>query len=149
MIGRKAPDFCLKNSSKEDVCLKDFLGKKVVIYFYPKDNTPGCTLEAIDFTRIKLRFEEKNATIIGISKDSCESHEKFEKNKELSITLLSDPEHKVQEAYGVWGPKKFMGREFLGTKRTTILIDESGVVEKIWENVNPKGHAQEVLNFIS
>ena len=144
-----APEFCLKDSNQRSVCLKDFKGKKVVLYFYPKDNTPGCTIEALDFTRLSKDFERKNTVILGISKDSCESHKKFEKSRKLTIILLSDPEHKVQELYKVWGPKKFMGREFLGTRRTTFLINEKGMIIKEWKNVSVKGHAGEVLKFLT
>ncbi len=143
--GKKASSFCLKDASGEKVCLKDFLGKKVVLYFYPKDNTPGCTLEAIDFTANKKEFEKLNSVVLGISRDSCESHRKFSEKHSLSIILLSDPDLKVQKKYGVWGKKKFMGREFMGTIRTTFLINEKGKITKVWEKVKVKGHVQEVL----
>ncbi len=146
--GEKAPEFELKDSYNNKVNLSDFMGKKVVLYFYPRDNTPGCTIEAMAFTRLKDEFDKKNTVILGISKDSCESHEKFVKGKKLTIILLSDPDHKVQEMYSVWKPKKFMGREFLGTVRSTYLVDEKGIIIKYWESVSAKGHAEEVLKSI-
>jgi peroxiredoxin Q/BCP len=144
-LNDNAPDFCLKNQDEEEVCLKDFKGKNVVLYFYPKDNTPGCSLEAMTFTKYKDDFEKNNATIIGISKDSCESHRKFIKNKNLNITLISDTDKKIQETYGVWRLKKFMGKEFMGTVRSTFLIDSQGIIRKIWDKVKVKGHVEEVL----
>jgi len=143
-----APDFCLKNQDEEEVCLKDFRGKNVVLYFYPKDNTPGCSLEAMTFTKYKDDFENNNTTIIGISKDSCESHRKFIKNKNLNITLISDTDKKIQENYGVWRLKKFMGKEFMGTVRSTFLIDSEGIIRKIWDKVKVKGHVEEVLEEV-
>jgi len=143
-----APDFCLKNQDEEEVCLKDFKGNNVVLYFYPKDNTPGCSLEAMTFTKYKDDFEKNNATIIGISKDSCESHRKFIKNKNLNITLISDTDKKIQEIYGVWRLKKFMGKEFMGTVRSTFLIDSKGIIRKIWDKVKVKGHVEEVLEEV-
>jgi len=146
--GEEAPVFCLKNSDGEDVCLDDFDGKKVVLYFYPKDNTPGCTIEALDFSALKAEFAKKKVVILGVSKDSCESHKKFIDKQDLTISLLSDPDSEVQKSYGVWRPKKFMGREFLGTIRTTFLIGADGVIDKVWDGVNAKGHAEEVLKSI-
>ena len=146
--GDVAPDFCLKNQDEEKICLKDYNGKNVILYFYPKDNTPGCSLEAMTFTKYKDEFEKYNTTIIGVSKDSCESHKKFIKNKNLNITLISDSEKEIQESYGVWRLKKFMGREFMGTVRSTFLIDSSGKIRKIWNKVKVKGHVEEVLNEV-
>jgi len=146
--GDKAPIFCLKNAEGKEVCLSDFAGKKVVLYFYPRDNTPGCTIEAQDFSAFKDQFAKKKVVILGVSKDSCESHKKFVDKKDLTITLLSDSESKIQKLYGVWRPKKFMGREFLGTVRTTFLIGVDGVVDKVWDGVKAKGHAEEVLQSI-
>jgi peroxiredoxin Q/BCP len=147
-MGQTAPDFCLLNQEEAATCLKDLSGKWVVLYFYPKDNTPGCTTEAIDFTGLKRQFDNLNAVILGVSKDSCKSHQKFISGKELSITLLSDPHAEVQRKYGVWRPKKFMGKEFLGTVRSTFLIDPKGNIARIWDCVKVKGHAQEVLDEI-
>jgi thioredoxin-dependent peroxiredoxin len=145
--GSPAPDFCLKDAGEKEVCLNDFAKKTIVLYFYPKDNTPGCSLEAMDFSFLKPDFEKKNAVIFGISKDSCESHQKFIDKKGLTIRLLSDPEAEVQKKYGVWRPKKFMGREFLGTVRTTFIL-KGGKVARMWDPVKVKGHAQEVLDSI-
>ncbi|MBN2066802.1 MAG: thioredoxin-dependent thiol peroxidase [Candidatus Thermoplasmatota archaeon] len=147
-IGDKAPDFCLKDQDEEEICLKDFKGKNVVLYFYPKDNTPGCSLEAMTFTRFKDDFEKHNTTIIGVSKDSCESHKKFIKNKNLNITLISDSDIKIQKVYGVWRLKKFMGKEFMGTVRSTFLINSTGKISRIWDNVKVKGHVEEVLEAV-
>ena len=143
-----APDFCLKNQDEEEACLKDFKGKNIVLYFYPKDNTPGCSIEAMTFTKYKDEFEKNNTTIIGVSKDSCESHRKFIKNKNLNITLISDTDKKIQEIYGVWRLKKFMGKEFMGTVRSTFLIDSQGIIRKIWDKVKVKGHVEEVLEEV-
>lgn len=147
-MNEKAPDFELPDANGNKIKLSDYKGKNVVVYFYPKDNTPGCTIEAIDFSALKKEFEKKNTVILGISKDTCKSHQKFIDDRKLTITLLSDEDHKVQEKYEVWKPKKFMGREFLGTIRSTFLIDKTGVIQKIWSPVNVKGHAQEVLKEI-
>lgn len=146
--GEKAPAFTLSDTGENQLKLADYRGKWVVLYFYPRDNTPGCTIEAMDFSARKKEFEEMNAVVIGVSKDSCASHQKFTKNKKLTINLLSDPEAKVQKLYGVWSPKKFMGKEFLGTVRTTFLIDPRGNISKIWNNVRAKGHAEEVLKVL-
>jgi peroxiredoxin Q/BCP len=148
-IGQPAPDFCLPNQLEENICLKDFRGKWVVLYFYPKDNTPGCTIEALDFTRLKTHFESLNTVILGVSKDSCQSHEKFVKSKKLIITLLSDQEAKIQKKYGVWRPKKFMGKEFLGTVRSTFLIDPEGKIARVWDGVRALGHSEQVLEELS
>ncbi len=147
-IGDKAPDFLLEDHETKKYSLNNFKGKYIVLYFYPKDNTPGCTIEAVDFSSLKKEFEKKNSVILGISKDSCFSHKKFIKNKNLIITLLSDPEAQVQKAYDVWKPKKFLGKEFLGTIRTTFLINPKGEIKKIWNDVSVTNHAQEVLNEI-
>ena len=148
-IGQPAPDFCLPNQNEENICLKHFQGQWVVLYFYPKDNTPGCTIEALDFTKLKSQFEQDNAIVLGISKDDCKSHQKFITGKKLTIILLSDSDIKVQKQYGVWRPKKFMGKEFLGTVRSTFLINPEGKIAKIWDAVKAKGHAQNVLQEIS
>jgi peroxiredoxin Q/BCP len=146
--GDIAPDFCLKNQDEENICLRDFKGKKIVLYFYPKDNTPGCSMEAMTFTRYKDEFEKYNTTIIGVSKDSCDSHKKFIENKNLNITLISDIDKDIQKKYGVWRLKKFMGREFMGTVRSTFLIDEDGKIRKIWDKVKVKDHVEEVLENV-
>jgi peroxiredoxin Q/BCP len=143
-----APGFSLKNQGDEEISLKDFLGKWVALYFYPKDNTPGCTLEALEFTALKKDFEEINSVILGVSPDSCKSHRNFIGKKELTITLLSDPEHEVIEEYGAWQLKKNYGREYYGVVRSTYLIDPKGKIAYKWSNVQAKGHAEEVKNKI-
>lgn len=146
--GEKAPLFSLPDQYGKKVSLQDFLGKRVVLYFYPKDSTPGCTIEALDFTKLKGEFDKLNTVVIGISKDSCESHMKFVEKKDLSLVLLSDPDKEVNKLYDVWKPKKFMGKEFLGTQRSTFLISPKGKVEKVWYNVSALGHAKEVLDCL-
>ncbi|HSB47474.1 MAG TPA: thioredoxin-dependent thiol peroxidase [Candidatus Bilamarchaeum sp.] len=146
--GDEAPDFSIPDGEGKAVALREFRGKKVVLYFYPKDDTPGCTIEAVDFTKLKAEFQKANTVILGISKDSCESHVKFSKKFGLTVLLLSDSDASVQKMYGVWRPKKFMGKEFLGTARVTFLIDEKGKIVKTWDPVKPEGHAAEVLEEI-
>ncbi len=143
-IGDKAPDFCLKDSDGNDVCLKDFKGKNIVIYFYPKDNTPGCTQEAKDFTLLKSKFDEKNTVVIGVSPDSPKTHTNFISKHGLDLILLSDPEHIVLNLYGVWQKKKMCGKECEGVVRSTILIDTKGIIKEIWTNVKVKGHVEAV-----
>ena len=147
-IGDKAPDFCLKNQDEEQTCLKDYEGKNIILYFYPKDNTPGCSMEAMMFSKYKKEFENNNTTILGISKDSCDSHRKFIKNKNLNITLISDEDKEIHQKYGVWRLKKFMGKEFMGTIRTTFLIDKDGNIKNIWDKVKVKGHVENVLESV-
>jgi peroxiredoxin Q/BCP len=147
-IGDNAPDFCLKNQDEKEICLKNYKGKNVILYFYPKDNTPGCSIEAMTFTKYREEFEKNNTIILGVSKDSCTSHKKFIENKNLNITLISDEEKEIHESYGVWRMKKFMGKEFMGTIRTTFLIDSTGKIRKIWDNVKVKGHVEEVLDRV-
>lgn len=144
-IGKKAPAFTLENQKGKEVSLSDFEDKWVVLYFYPKDNTPGCTVEAKDFTALKRKFSANKATVLGVSKDSVHSHCKFIDKQKLSVQLLSDPDTKMQKSYGVWRKKKFMGREFMGTVRSTFLIDPKGKVAAAWDNVKVKNHAEEVL----
>ena len=147
-IGDKAPDITLPDAQEQSMSLQDFKDKWVVIYFYPKDNTPGCTIEAIDFTVRKDEFDKLNTVVIGISKDSCQSHAKFIEKRDLTVLLLSDPDHKVQDAYGVWQPKKFMGREFLGTLRSTFIVDPKRTIRYVNYKVSAKGHAQEMLETV-
>src|SRR5689334_9312763 len=130
--GDKAPEFKLKNDSGEEVSLKDFKGKSVVLYFYPKDDTPGCTKEACDFKEQQKKFDKKNAIIIGVSPDSVESHVKFKKKFGLPFYLLSDPDKKIVEAYGVWKEKSMYGRKYMGVERTTFVIDGNGKITKIF-----------------
>ncbi len=134
-IGQKAPEFCLPDTYGNEVCLKDFAGKWVILYFYPKDNTSGCTKEAVDFTERKADFEKEGAVIIGISKDKPESHQKFVQKHNLGITLLSDVEKEVHKAYGAWGEKKNYGKITEGTIRSTFIIDDKGIVRYKWHNV--------------
>lgn len=143
--GEEAPDFTLQADDERKVSLKDYRGKKVVLYFYPKDGTPGCTREAIEFRDIAKEFEKEGAIILGVSKDSIKSHRKFKQKHELPFTLLSDPEGKVLDLYGVWKKKSLYGRTFMGTERTTFLIDEKGIVKKVYRKVKAKGHAQVCL----
>lgn len=144
-IAEKAPDFTLKNSNEENISLSDYAGKWVVLYFYPKDNTPGCTTEAKDFTSNLSSFQELNAQILGISGDSCQSHQKFVLKHDLMIPLLSDPSHELLEKYGIWQKKKMMGKEYMGIVRTTLLIDPNGIIKEIWEKVRVKEHVEKVL----
>ena len=143
-IGDKAPDFSLENQAGENISLKQFEGKWVILYFYPKDNTTGCTLEAVEFTALKEELEKMNAVILGVSPDSVKSHYNFIGKKELGITLLSDPGHQVIEAYGAWQLKKNYGREYYGVVRSTVLIDPRGKIAYIWPKVKAKGHADMV-----
>lgn len=134
-INDNAPEFCIPNQDAVEICLRDLAGKWIVLYFYPKDNTPGCTNEACDFTAQNEDFEDLNSLIIGISPDSPKSHKKFIDGKQLEITLLSDEDKKVCESYGVWQLKNFMGREFMGVARTTFIINPENKIAAIWENV--------------
>jgi peroxiredoxin Q/BCP len=143
--GEKAPDFTLQSDDEKEVSLSDYRGKKVVLYFYPKDGTSGCTQEAIEFRDLAQEFEKENIVILGASKDSVKSHQKFKQKHALPFTLLSDPKTKVLKKYGVWKEKKLYGRTFMGTERTTFLIDEKGIVEEIYRKVKVKGHAQTCL----
>ncbi len=142
--GKKAPAFALPNQDDEMVKLSDYTGQWVVLYFYPKDNTPGCTTEACDFTDSLKDFEKLNAVVLGVSPDSTESHRKFIDKQNLKITLLSDPNKKVLEKYGAWGTKKMYGKETKGVIRSTFLIDPKGKVAHQWSNVRAKGHVDKV-----
>ena len=143
--GTKAPDFTLPDRDGKNVSLSDFLGKKVVLYFYPKDNTPGCTRQACAFAAAYNGFKEKNVEVIGISKDSVASHVKFAEKYNLPFTLLSDSELEIIKAYGVWQEKKLYGKVSMGVVRTTYIIDENGFVEKVMPKVKPDTNAQEIL----
>ncbi|WP_135611840.1 thioredoxin-dependent thiol peroxidase [Methanococcoides sp. AM1] len=143
--GEKAPALCLPDPEGNDVSLEDLKGKWVVLYFYPKDNTSGCSIEAMEFTKLKGDFEEEGAVVIGVSKDSQKSHQRFIEKKELGITLLSDESTELQQSYDVWQLKKMAGREYMGTVRTTFLIDPEGNIAKVWDKVKAKGHAGAVL----
>ncbi len=140
-----APEFVLLSDEGKKISLKDFRGRKIILYFYPKDGTPGCTQEAKEFRDLAEQLSEENAVVIGVSKDSVESHKKFKKAHDLPFTLLSDPEAKVIDLYGIWKKRNMYGRTFMGTERTTFLIDEEGKIAKIYNRVKPKGHAQVCL----
>ena len=144
----KAPDFTLPNQNGEMVSLSDFLGKKVILYFYPKDNTPGCTRQACAFAAANAELEEAGAVVIGISKDSVASHQKFVQKQNLPSILLSDPELQAIEAYGVWQEKKLYGKVSMGVVRTTYLIDEQGMIEKVMPKVKPDTNAAEILEYL-
>lgn len=143
--GSAAPDFTLATGGGETVTLSGLAGKPVVVYFYPKDDTPGCTKEAIGFSCLKQEFDAIGATVIGISPDSAKSHEKFKTKHELAITLGADEERKVIEAYGVWVEKSMYGKAYMGVDRSTFLIGPDGKVAKVWRKVKVPGHAEEVL----
>ncbi len=138
----EAPDFTLQADDEREVSLSDYRGKRIVLYFYPKDGTPGCTREATEFRDLMKEFEKEDIVILGVSKDGVKSHQKFKQKHGLPFTLLSDPEGKVLDLYGVWKKKSLYGRTFMGTQRTTFLIDEKGVITKIYRKVKAKGHAQ-------
>tara|TARA_B100000475_G_scaffold190625_1_gene162920 strand:+ start:220 stop:669 length:450 start_codon:yes stop_codon:yes gene_type:complete len=144
----KALNFTLPSTNNVNFSLKDSLGKYVVLYFYPKDDTPGCTIETNDFNKLFSQFKKLECEIYGISKDNIKSHDKFRDKYKIKFDLLSDEELKVLKKYKVWGKKKFMGREFMGIIRTTYLIDKKGKIIKIWENVKVKDHAKEVLETL-
>ncbi len=141
----KAFNFCLEDADGEKHCLDDFKGKWLVLYFYPKDNTSGCTKEAVEFSEKKEEFEKLGCEIVGISPDSGKRHKNFIEKHNLTILLLSDPEHKVLEQYSAWGKKKLYGREYFGVIRSTFLINPEGEIVKSWKNVKVKGHIDDVL----
>ena len=143
-----APVFKLPSTNKKEFSLKDSLGNFVVLYFYPKDDTPGCTIETNDFNKLLPKFKKLNCEILGISKDNLKSHDKFRDKYKIKFDLLADEEIKVLKKYKVWAKKKFMGREFMGIVRTTFLIDKKGKIIKIWNNVKVKDHAKEVLETL-
>ena len=147
-VNSKAPIFKLPSTNKKDYSLKDSIGKYVIIYFYPKDDTPGCTIETNDFNKLLPKFKKLNCEVLGVSKDSLKSHEKFREKYKIKFNLLADEEIKVLKKYKVWGKKKFMGREFMGIIRTTYLIDKKGKIIKVWDNVKVKDHAKEVLETL-
>ncbi len=147
-VGMKAPDFTLNDKHGNPVSLSSFLGKKVVLYFYPKDNTPGCTRQACAFAQHYSAFQEENAIVIGISKDSVASHLKFAQKYDLPFVLLSDPDHAAIEAYGVWQEKKLYGKVSMGVVRSTYLINEEGIIEKVMPKVKPDTNAAEILAYL-
>jgi peroxiredoxin Q/BCP len=144
----KASNFTLPSTNQTNFSLKDTLGKYVVLYFYPKDDTPGCTIETNDFNKLLSKFKKLDCEIYGISKDSIKSHHKFRDKYKIKFDLLADEELKVLKKYKVWQKKKFMGREFMGVVRTTYLLDKKGQIVKVWNNVKAKDHAIEVLETL-
>lgn len=147
--GQVAPDFELLSDSGKTVRLSDFRGKKVVLYFYPKDMTSGCTQEACSFRDHYPQYEEQGAVILGVSPDPPQSHVRFKSQYNLPFLLLSDEDHKIAETYGVWGEKRMYGRTYHGVLRTTFVIDEQGRIAKVFTNVKPDGHGQEVLEALA
>jgi peroxiredoxin Q/BCP len=148
-VGDQAPEFTLATDTNETLSLKQLRGKKVILYFYPKDNTPGCTKEACDFRDSFPQFMQKQAVVLGISKDSPATHQKFKAKYALPFTLLTDSEATVCEAYGVINPKSMFGKTFLGIQRSTFLIDEKGIIQGIWRKVKVPQHAEAVFNQLT
>ncbi|MBR5816245.1 MAG: thioredoxin-dependent thiol peroxidase [Anaerotignum sp.] len=148
-VGTKAPDFTLLDKNGESIHLSDFIGKKIVLYFYPKDNTPGCTRQACAFAQSYDAFKEKDIIVIGISKDSVASHLKFAEKHELPFILLSDPELQAIQAYDVWKEKKLYGKVGFGVVRSTYIIDEQGIIEKAMPKVKPDTNAAEILAYLT
>jgi peroxiredoxin Q/BCP len=146
--GIPAPEFTLPDENEEKRSLKDFRGKPLILYFYPKDDTPGCTTEACNFRDDYSAYQDAGVTILGVSPDSPKSHTKFKKKYGLPFPLLADEDHAVADLYGVWGPKKFRGRSYEGILRTTFLIDAKGQIQKVFENVKPADHSAEILKTI-
>lgn len=146
--GDKAPDFSLPGDGGQTIKLKDFKGKPVVLYFYPKDDTSGCTREAIEFTAALKSFEKAGATVVGVSKDTPKKHDAFKAKHKLAVTLASDEEGTMIESYGSWGEKTLYGRKYMGIDRSTFLIDGKGVIRKIWRKVKVPGHVEEVLEAV-
>jgi peroxiredoxin Q/BCP len=144
-VGDVAPKFSVATNGGGKISLADYLGKNVILYFYPKDDTPGCTKEACAFRDHFSEFKKRGAIVLGVSPDSVKSHDKFAEKFKLPFTLLADEDKKIVEAYGVWGEKSFMGRKYLGTHRVTFLIGPDGKIKKIWPEVKPDEHAAEVL----
>ena len=143
-LEEKAPEFCLPNQDDIEICLRDLKGKWIVLYFYPRDNTPGCTTEACEFTAAAPDFSDLDAIILGISADSTKKHRNFIEKKELGITLLSDEETSMMQEYGVWQLKKNYGKEYMGIVRTTLIINPDGIVKAVWEKVRVKEHVAKV-----
>lgn len=143
-VGDTVPDFCLPNQDQEEMCFRDIKGRWIVLYFYPKDNTPGCTTEACEFTAAEPDFSKLNATILGVSPDSPKKHRNFIEKKELTITLLADEEKELCNLFGVWQLKKFMGKEYMGVVRSTFIINPDGKIAAVWDKVRVKGHVDDV-----
>ena len=146
--GKPAPDFELQSDSGEPVKLSELRGRPVVLYFYPKDDTPGCTTEACEFRDAYDVFRERGAEVLGVSPDDIASHQKFKSKHELPFTLLADPDHAVAEKYGVWGERKFAGKTYMGINRSTFIIDEEGKVARAMRGIKPAGHAAQVLDSL-
>ncbi|WP_126425366.1 thioredoxin-dependent thiol peroxidase [Brevibacillus marinus] len=147
-VGQPAPDFTLSANNGQTISLHQYRGKNVVLYFYPKDMTPGCTTEACDFRDYHPKFSQLNTVVLGISPDTVASHDKFAAKYELPFPLLADPDHEVAEAYGVWVLKNMYGKEYMGIERSTFLIDKEGNIAQVWRKVKVAGHVQEVLQYI-
>jgi len=147
-INTKAPILNLNSTSGNSYSLKDSIGKYVILYFYPKDDTPGCTIETNDFNKLLTKFKKLNCDVFGVSKDDLKSHNKFKEKYKIKFDLLVDDEIKIVKSYKVWAKKKFMGREFMGVIRSTFLIDPKSKIVKIWDNVKVKDHAKEVLDTL-
>ncbi|HLR60027.1 MAG TPA: thioredoxin-dependent thiol peroxidase [Pseudogracilibacillus sp.] len=147
-IGKQAPNFKLENQDGQEVSLSDYLGKNIILYFYPKDMTPGCTTQACDFRDNYEAFDEQNTVILGISPDPIDSHLKFISKHDLSFPLLADEDHEVAELYGVWQLKKTFGNEYYGIVRSTFIIDSEGILQKEYRNVRVKDHVQKTLDYV-
>ena len=143
-LGTIAPDFCLSNQDDVEICLRDLRGKWIVLYFYPKDSTPGCTTEACEFTAAVEEYDDMGAIVLGVSADSTKSHRNFIEKQSLEITLLSDPTTQMMQEYGVWAMKKNYGKEYMGVVRSTCIIDPKGVVRAVWSNVKVNDHVAKV-----
>ena len=143
-IGKKSPEFCLPNQDDVEICSRDLKGKWIVLYFYPRDNTPGCTTEACEFTEAEPTFDDLDAIILGVSADTTKKHRSFIEKKELGITLLSDVSTEMMQEFGVWQLKKNYGKEYMGIVRTTFIINPNGIIEAIWDKVRVKDHVENV-----
>jgi len=143
-VGNKAPEFCLPNQDDVEICSRDLKGKWIVLYFYPRDNTPGCTTEACEFTQAEPQFDDLDAIILGVSADTTKKHRNFIEKHELGITLLSDEGTQMMQEFGVWQMKKNYGKEYMGIVRTTLIIDPEGVIQAVWSNVRVKEHVAKV-----
>jgi peroxiredoxin Q/BCP len=148
-VGAKAPDFTTTDQNGRKVSLKDYRGRKVILYFYPKDDTPGCTAEACSFRDNLPDFHKVNAIVLGVSTDTEASHRRFAEKYDLPFTLLADPDKTIVQAYGAWGEKKNYGRTYMGTNRITYVIDEKGRIEAVFPKVSPKTHAEQLLNLLA
>ena len=147
-VGDKAPSFALLANGGNEISMESLLGKWVILYFYPKDDTSGCTKEAIEFTRLLKKFGKLGAVVVGVSKDDVETHDKFVKKHKLGVKLLSDVEGHLCESYGVWVEKNMYGRKYMGIERATFLINSEGMIDRIWRKVKVTGHAEAVLNAV-